>query len=532
MKAQPNVASVTLAWNASAGSGVVGYYLYEGSASRNYTNRIAAGNVTAATVSGLDPGTTYYFAVTAYDNNGLESEPSSEVTYTPSASSGTYYGTSLGDPTQAAADSDGDTLSTLVEYAVGTDPLDSTDAQAGIRIFITQTGSASYLTMQYKSRVNAAMLQLNYVPEVSADNGTWFSDGSHVQIMSVAPLDTEFNWVTVQDTTPLSPKASRFMRLRVALEGTLQSTTPAWIGTDTLLRGNNLTLFSQRMVRPVRCAGTVDSVNLTGFSDTSAQFAAGQFGTNGTPAYVELEDGAMINISQTDTNRVNLAANGAQAPSAGESYRIRAQFTVASLFGTNNETGLTAGPSPAEADNVLLYDAKRQNTLIVFYYSNPTQTAWSGWVRADTLKADGEEVIEPNEGVMVRRIVANDAHLYMCGPIKAGLAGVQVQPGFNLLGTLNSSSSLALSSLNLYTGDSSSGLLAGINPSASDNLIVVSPDGSLGTFFYYSQPGLFEGWLNAKGYAAADNVLIPAGSAFFINRQAPTGFSWALPVQP
>jgi hypothetical protein len=240
----------------------------------------------------------------------------------------------------------------------------------------------------------------------------------------------------------------------------------------------------------------------------------------------------MINISQTDTNRLNLAANGAQAPSAGESYRIRAQFTVASLFGTNNETGLTAGPSPAEADNVILYDAKRQNTLIVFYYSNRTQTAWSGWVRADTLKADGEEVIEPNEGVMVRRIVANDAHLYMCGPIKAGLAGVQVQPGFNLLGTLNSSSSLALSSLNLYTGDSSSGLLAGINPSASDNLIVVSPDGSLGTFFYYSQPGLFQGWLNAKGYAAADNVLIPAGSAFFINRQAPTGFSWALPVQP
>ncbi len=73
--------SVTLAWLPSANPAVTGFKIYYGATSRVYTNSIAVGNVTNATISGLDDGTTYYFAATTYDNAGHESSFSVEVIY-------------------------------------------------------------------------------------------------------------------------------------------------------------------------------------------------------------------------------------------------------------------------------------------------------------------------------------------------------------------------------------------------------------------------------------------------------------------
>ena len=73
--------SVTLAWEASTAGGISGYRLHWGGASRTYTNVINAGNTTTGTVSGLAVGATYFFAVTAYATNGLESDYSTEVSY-------------------------------------------------------------------------------------------------------------------------------------------------------------------------------------------------------------------------------------------------------------------------------------------------------------------------------------------------------------------------------------------------------------------------------------------------------------------
>jgi regulation of enolase protein 1 (concanavalin A-like superfamily) len=73
-------AGVTLAWDPSPGV-VAGYRLYRGGVSQVYTNSVTVGNVTSNTAAGLVPGVTNYFAVTAYDTNGLESDFSNEITY-------------------------------------------------------------------------------------------------------------------------------------------------------------------------------------------------------------------------------------------------------------------------------------------------------------------------------------------------------------------------------------------------------------------------------------------------------------------
>jgi hypothetical protein len=73
--------SAILAWNRITDPSVTGYNVYYGGASGFYTNEVSAGNVTNTTISGLIPGTTYYFAVTSHSAAGLESAFSSETSF-------------------------------------------------------------------------------------------------------------------------------------------------------------------------------------------------------------------------------------------------------------------------------------------------------------------------------------------------------------------------------------------------------------------------------------------------------------------
>ena len=74
--------SVGLAWDASPDPNVVGYKVYVGVESGNYTNVTSIGNVPSAVISNLVEGATYYFAVTAMDAFGQESYFSNEASYT------------------------------------------------------------------------------------------------------------------------------------------------------------------------------------------------------------------------------------------------------------------------------------------------------------------------------------------------------------------------------------------------------------------------------------------------------------------
>src|SRR5512139_2082410 len=70
-----------LTWGASPTEGVIGYRVYAGNSSRIYSAPITTGNQTEYTMTGLVNGT-WYFAVTAVDIEGNESDYSNEVTKT------------------------------------------------------------------------------------------------------------------------------------------------------------------------------------------------------------------------------------------------------------------------------------------------------------------------------------------------------------------------------------------------------------------------------------------------------------------
>src|SRR5581483_8430398 len=73
--------AVMLNWAPTPDAGVAGYNVYYGNGSRNYQNQVPVGTNLSSVVSGLVQGKTYYFAVTAVDAFGVESDFSGEASY-------------------------------------------------------------------------------------------------------------------------------------------------------------------------------------------------------------------------------------------------------------------------------------------------------------------------------------------------------------------------------------------------------------------------------------------------------------------
>ena len=71
--------ALTLVWDPNTEDDLAGYNVYYGTRSRDYDFVIDLGNTTHYTVTGLEPETLYYFALTAYDTSWNESDFSAEI---------------------------------------------------------------------------------------------------------------------------------------------------------------------------------------------------------------------------------------------------------------------------------------------------------------------------------------------------------------------------------------------------------------------------------------------------------------------
>ena len=75
-------AQVTIAWDANSEPEVAGYKLHYGTSAGQYPSLSDAGGQTTCTLAGLQAGVAYFFAATAYDTRGNQSNYSQEVTFT------------------------------------------------------------------------------------------------------------------------------------------------------------------------------------------------------------------------------------------------------------------------------------------------------------------------------------------------------------------------------------------------------------------------------------------------------------------
>ncbi len=76
-------ADVKLKWQPNSDADLAGYYIHYGTASKTYTQKADAGNVSAWTLTGLEANKEYFFALSAYDALKNESTRSAEISGVP-----------------------------------------------------------------------------------------------------------------------------------------------------------------------------------------------------------------------------------------------------------------------------------------------------------------------------------------------------------------------------------------------------------------------------------------------------------------
>jgi len=74
--------AVSVRWNSVPESDLAGYKIYYGTQSCEYKTVIDVGNMNEYGICDLEPGQTYYFVITSYDNWGNESGCSTEMIFT------------------------------------------------------------------------------------------------------------------------------------------------------------------------------------------------------------------------------------------------------------------------------------------------------------------------------------------------------------------------------------------------------------------------------------------------------------------
>ena len=71
----------SISWDASPDPSVIGYRVYYGTASGNYTTTLSVGTATSVVIPDPPAGVAYYAVVTACDAASIESLPSAEASY-------------------------------------------------------------------------------------------------------------------------------------------------------------------------------------------------------------------------------------------------------------------------------------------------------------------------------------------------------------------------------------------------------------------------------------------------------------------
>jgi len=119
------------------------------------------------------------------------------------------------------ADSDGDGINTLLEYAFNLDPTYSENVTMtpgsglrGLPVVNTAPGvGGNYLTVEFVRRTSTGGADVTYIPQFSDDLITWYNVGTE----SVTSINSRWDRVVITDTVLTTSTSRRFVRVKVVL---------------------------------------------------------------------------------------------------------------------------------------------------------------------------------------------------------------------------------------------------------------------------------------------------------------------------
>jgi uncharacterized protein (TIGR02597 family) len=303
------------------------------------------------------------------------------------------------------------------------------------------------------------------------------------------------------------------------------------------------------LTRPIEYQGNAEAIDAARVSvtDNDATWTGNQFNSATAGAapthYIEIVrpvasatavagEGTTYDIIATngDSKTITLAQPLATGVAPGALFKIRKHWTLASVFGPNNESGLGGG-TPETADEVTVLNSAGTGYETYFYQVGGSG---NGWRSTRNLDADAAAtVLYPEEGLVIKRKQTTQASIVLTGAVKTGASSIPVLPGTNMLGNVFAAP-VTLASSNLYTGNPATGLAAG-NLGSADQVLLYN--GTSYDVYYYQAPSALDatgGWKSASNPAQANvgGVQIPVGAGIILKRKAAGGFDWQIPQHP
>lgn len=202
---------IDLVWTDNA-TNEVGYRVLRSINSGTYAQIASFGpDATAYQDFNVQPGTSYSYHIQAYNIAGY-SDFAGRTISTPAQSQYlTYlsgYGLTSQSATDVAADPDNDGISNLLEYAFASNPNQS--SVTNLPVVGTTNG---YLSITFTQQIPPT--DLYYTVQVSSDMVTWTSGPGSTTQLSVTPIDSTTQRVTVRDNVLVTTSPNRFIRVNV-----------------------------------------------------------------------------------------------------------------------------------------------------------------------------------------------------------------------------------------------------------------------------------------------------------------------------
>jgi uncharacterized protein (TIGR02597 family) len=290
-----------------------------------------------------------------------------------------------------------------------------------------------------------------------------------------------------------------------------------------------LSFLGLSFTRPVEYQGAAASASGATLFDNNAAWTDNQFNAPNGTFYLELTSGtgtglmANITASSASNKSLTLAADLSAYISAGTTYKIRKNWTVASLFGPNDESGLQGG-NATSADQILVYNSAAKNYTT--YYYQTSGLGGVGWRTTSSTSADASgAAFNPTDGMIIRRFQSSSVAFSIAGAVKLGQTDIPVASGLNVVSNVYPTNTLTLGNSGLLA----SGLNGGTATSADE--VQIYSAGAYSTYYYQTSGLGGTGWRSTTSTSAdASSTVIPPGASVIVqrtNNAAP--FTWSVP---
>jgi hypothetical protein len=436
----------------------------------------------------------------------------------------------LGSADAPLDDADQDGLSNLLEYALGSDPLNGIQPTPALKLTVDASGQliASF------ARPAAGLEDLRFQLQTAADfDGTWSPLATGVTTAIRSDGRQEIQQAAQPEAGIVSPFG--LVRLQVILdsdgdgqaEASTLSPVSAWTQRTFPVGQQSL---SMPLLRPAIFSGLISAasghqINLALPAHTSIESLLAAAG----PCYLEITQGALaghrfeIDLAQSQGHQLTLdladpanTASTLPAGLVGSRAAIRRHWTLGDLL---PPAALTAGPNRESADGALFFD-RLTNSYLPLWLKAGEAARWT-----DTQDSSaGHRRIPAGSGLLLH--LRHSPHSFTwTGEVRDHAFRLAVLPGSQLIAS-GYPNAVSPADLGLLPA---SPLIAADQPSLADNLKLWLGDSQPGTSGYHSlflksaaQPQLPATWSDAQSAVDQDfthSLLLPRSNALFFARQ-------------